>query len=659
MQMTHAFLAFILGVNPLTGAIAQAAEAVPGPAASVIAEPDTRDSRSGPLQMLRQLFGGASVQPALLMPDDAFKLDVTVVDAQTVAAQFTPAPGYYLYRERISIRVLEPASVSIAGIAFPTSKTKADPTFGDVEVYTVGFSAQITLARSDQRALRTRLQLTYQGCSERGVCYPPIDKVIDLSLPAVNAASVGHKSSMSPPAGSALPSQRNTLTGQGGWFDGTRSVTLLESGHPGWIVAGFFLFGLLLALTPCVWPMYPILMGIIAGQDARLDKTRAFWLSATYVLGMALTYAAIGVVAGLTGSLLSTVLQTPLAMTAMATLFVALALSMFGLYELQMPTSLQSRLSPIAGSTSRRAAGVAAMGSLSALIVGPCIAAPLAAALLYIGQTQDVILGGVALFAMAMGKGVPLLAAGTSLGSWLPRAGPWMGSIKRFLGMFLLAGALWMIAPLLPMSILMASTGLLLAISATLLLFNRVPARKLRWQDRIGKGIGTVVLAAGTIYIVGAFAGSRQFLAPWAGLQGESNSQAVAALPFERIDNLADLEARLAQTTADRRIVMLDFYADWCVTCKEMEYRTFSDQDVRLRLEGVVLLQADVTANSAQHKALLARFGLFGPPGILFFDRTGREMTELRLIGFPMCHGLSTCWIRCGDKILWTVARCI
>jgi thiol:disulfide interchange protein DsbD len=626
-------IALLLSLHPLASWAQEA-----GPFSSATTEKAA--SGTSPLQSLKRWFGGDS-EPELLPPEQAFTVQVRVRDATSLIAEFEPAKGYYLYRDRISFKMVEPAAMQVADVVLPKGEMKADPTFGKVEVYHTPFAAIVNLKRPADAATKGRVHFSYQGCSDLGVCYPPIDKTFDFVLPAM-ALAPGGATAVSPEGPKRSASASSLVrpaadsaftTPLSGWLDTNRSAALFEGSSFGWVVAGFFGFGLLLSLTPCVWPMFPILSGIIAGQGASISRSRAFWLSAAYVLGMAVTYAAAGIAAGLSGSLLSTALQTPWALGAMAALFVILALSMFGLYEFQLPAFLQSRVASASNRISKRtSASVFAMGSVSAIIVGPCIAAPLAGALLYIGQTQDVVLGGTALFAMALGKGVPLLAVGTSLGSLLPRSGTWMKSIKVFVGVLLLAAALWTVSPFIPLSINMALAGVILILYATYLRAFDALAPDAGGVARIGKGLGVLGLLIGSIYLVGALSGSRSFLQPLAGIGGSIENETAARLPFERINSVEELDARLQQAAG--RNVMLDFYADWCVSCKEMEHFTFSDPAVRARLQNVVLLQADVTKNSAEDKRLLSRFGLFGPPGIIFFDQAGQEIKGRRVIGY-------------------------
>ncbi|MDE2583843.1 MAG: protein-disulfide reductase DsbD, partial [Betaproteobacteria bacterium] len=401
-------------------------------------------------------------------------------------------------------------------------------------------------------------------------------------------------------------------------------------------VSTFFGFGLLLALTPCIFPMIPILSGIIVGQGHHVSRSKSFLLSLAYVLGMAVTYAALGVAAGLTGTLLSAALQNPWVLGAFAGVFVVLSFSMFGFYELQLPSFLQSKLTEEASHLhGGHLAAVFAMGALSAVIVGPCVAAPLAGALLYIGQTGDALLGGSALFAMALGMGVPLLLVGLSAGTLLPKSGPWMEAVKKAFGVILLSTALWLVAPVLPPALVMAGWALLLIIPAVYMhALDPLPPQARGWL-RFWKGIGIVMLLAGAALVVGLAAGSRDPLQPLKAL-ADSGAPTTAQgsqgpLAFTRVKSVADLDARVK---AAGKPVLLDFYADWCVSCKEMERFTFADAKVRARLAGFTLLQADVTANSEDDKALLQRFNLFGPPGIIFFDPSGKEINGLRVVGF-------------------------
>jgi thiol:disulfide interchange protein DsbD len=415
--------------------------------------------------------------------------------------------------------------------------------------------------------------------------------------------------------------------------DEARFEQALSSGNFLLTLAIFFGAGILLAFTPCVLPMVPILSGIIVGEGRSIAKAHAFGLSLSYVLGMALAYTAIGILAALTGTLLSAALQNPWVLGTFAAVFVALALSMFGFYDLQLPAVFHSK---VAAASSKlkggEIAGVVLMGVLSAAIVSPCVAAPLAGALLYISQSQDVALGGAALFSLALGMGVPLIAVGVTEGALLPKSGHWMKAVKKFFGWMLLGLAIWIVAPVVPVAAQMLAWAALLIIGATYLHALDPLPHDASGYARLWKGVGVIALLAGAALVIGVLTGSRDVLQPLAGLRvGETSGAPAQQVRFERVSTAAELDARLKTVNQP---VMLDFYADWCVSCKEMERFTFSDAKVRTELAQMVLLQVDVTKNTAEDQALLKRFRLFGPPGIIFFDKSGREIPGLRVIGF-------------------------
>jgi len=570
---------------------------------------------------------GGSQQATFLPPDQAFVLQVRARDADTLQADFTIAPGYYLYRDKISFTVAEGAT-KITAVKLPEGELKQDPNFGATVVYHQSFQAEIKLNRSSKEAVHLALNTSYQGCSDKGLCYPSQDKVLQLDLPRASQST-----QTLPPTSSdtrtAVAIETPPQT------DNSKIAQLFKSGSFWLITTFFFGAGLLLALTPCVFPMIPILSGIIVGRGHKITRMHAFLLSLTYVLGMAITYAAAGIAAGLTGDLISNALQTPWVLGSFAALFVLLSLSMFGFYELQLPSAWQSKLSD----TSNRLhgghlSGVFVMGALSAVIMGPCVAAPLAGALLYISQTHDAVLGGVALFALALGMGAPLLLIGTSAGALLPRAGAWMDGVKRIFGVMLLALAIWIIQPLLPVAAQMLLWGILLIFSAIYLHALEALAQQANGWHKLRKGLGLLMLLVGIAYLVGALSGARDLLRPLDSVCAvcKADTQISAPLAFTRITGLADLQQRVAK--ANGQIVMLDFYADWCVSCKEMERLTFTDPAVQSRLKSAILLQADVTRNSAEDKELLKKFGLYGPPGILFFDVQGKELADFRVVGY-------------------------
>lgn len=596
------------------------------------------------------LLGGAQ-KPTFLDPDKAFKATISVRSPQTLVAHFKIAPGYYLYRNQMDFKLVgnlpSAANVKIANVSMPQGEMKNDPNFGDVEVYHQSFPVVITLERLTKAAQQISVEVNYQGCSEKGLCYPPITKRINVMLtvviPIMNrsplkdaALSTAPAPSTPVPAATTQPSPQSAADadtpGDTPQNENSRIVEILKQGSFWLVVSSFFAAGLLLAFTPCMFPMLPILSGIIVGRGHHVTHLHGFILSLAYVLGMALTYAAVGVAAGFSGTLLSTALQNPWVLSSFAAVFVLLSLSMFGFYELQLPSALQSRLANTSNKLhGGHLSGVFAMGALSAIIVGPCVAAPLAAALMYIGQTHDAVLGGVALFALAMGMGLPLLLIGASAGTLLPKAGAWMESVKRFFGVLLLAVAIWLISSLIPVSIQMLLWAVLLILSAVHLHALDALPHTSSGMHRLWKGIGILALLLGIAYLIGALSGARDILRPLGSI-GSAQAEMVPHLPFIRIKNTAELDARIAQ--ANGKPVVLDFYADWCVSCKEMERYTFSDPNVRAKLGNVLLLQADVTANSADDKALLQRFGLFGPPAILFFGLQGQEKTNTRVTGY-------------------------
>ena len=559
---------------------------------------------------------GVKKQPDFLPPDQAFVLNVKVRDAKTLQANLDVTPDYYLYKNKISF-TLDGNAAKISAINLPKGELKHDQNLGDVEVYHHPFQANIVLDRTNITAFPITLNASYQGCSEKGLCYPAQNKVFKINLPSV-------EQNTAPTVPSAVSSAGNNT-------ENSKIAALFKHGSFWLVISFFFGAGLLLALTPCVFPMIPILSGIIVGRGHKITKMHAFILSLAYVLGMAITYAAAGVAAGLSGDLISSALQTPWVLGSFAAVFVLLSFSMFGFYELQLPSAWQSKLSD----TSNRLhgghlSGVFAMGALSAVIMGPCVAAPLAGALLYIGQTHDAVLGGVALFVLALGMGAPLLLIGTSAGVLLPKAGAWMDGVKRFFGVLLLALAIWIIQPLLPMGIQMLLWSILLIISSIYLYALDTLPHNAKGGHKLIKGIGLLAMLLGIAYLIGALSGARDLLHPLGSVY-KAEAQASPASLFTRIKGLAELEQQLK--TSNGKVVMLDFYADWCVSCKEMERFTFADPVIQAKLKSAILLQADVTANSPEDKELLKKFGLYGPPGIIFFDAQGHEMSDFRLVG--------------------------
>lgn len=559
-----------------------------------------------------------------LPPEQAFVLDVRALDARTLQVSYAIAPGYYMYREQFKF---EAKGATLGEVTMPKGKVKFDETFQkNVETYRDQFIAKVPVTSADGVF---ELAVTGQGCADKGLCYPPQTTLAKVNLSNPAAASIKLFSADASARGEPLSGAAPTAGG-----DAAELAAALRSGRFWAVVGVFFVAGLLLSLTPCVLPMLPILSSIIVGNGAAPSRGRSFALASSYSLGMAVVYTSLGVAAGLAGEGLAAALQNPWVLSLFALALVVFSLSMFGVYELQMPRALAGSLSQTSQRLpAGRLAGVFAMGGVSALIVSPCVAAPLAGALIYISQSRDVMLGGAALFALACGMSVPLLALGASAGVLLPRAGPWMDGVKHFFGLLLLGVALWTVQPILPANLVLALWGTLLIGGAIVFgLFVPTPgmARPRVW---LRKTLGAVAAVFGLLQLIGAASGGRDALQPLGHLAG--NLAAGAPIPrqesFQRVASVAELDAVLA--TAGRP-VMLDFYADWCVSCKEMERFTFNEPSVKQRLAGALLLRADVTQNNESDKALLRRFNLFGPPGIVFFDAQGKEIDGVRVIGF-------------------------
>ncbi|BAO31229.1 protein-disulfide reductase DsbD [Sulfuritalea hydrogenivorans] len=576
------------------------------------------------LLLLFALTGLARAEEPL-PPEQAFRFSARAIDARTIEARWQITDQYYMYRDKFKF-VLEGGTLGAAKL--PPGKIKEDEIFGKVETY----RKEVKILLPVEATGPVTLKAISQGCWDGGICYPPINQEAKLELAAA-ASTIGSTAPLAtpvavPPAPTpAMPASAPPVD------ESSRIAGLFKGGNFALVLLSFFGFGLLLSLTPCVFPMIPILSGIIVNHGHAVSHLRAFVLSLAYVLGMAVTYAAVGVAAGLSGTLLSAALQNVWVLGGFALVFVVLSLSMFGFYELQMPSVLQSRVSDTANRQGGSLPAIALMGALSALIVGPCVAAPLAGALLYIAQTGNATLGGAALFVMSLGMGAPLLLVGAFSRSLLPKSGPWMEGVKKFFGVIMLATALWLVSPVIPLWLQMLGWALLMVIPAIFLhALDPLPQHAHGWQ-RLGKGLGVMLLLGGAAMLIGVLGGAKDPLQPLGFLGG--GTAAVSPAPtFERVASIERLDARLAEAKAAGKPVMLDFYADWCVSCKEMERFTFADPQVAARMKQIVLLKADVTANTAADAALLKRFGLFGPPGIIFFDAAGRELNDLRVVGF-------------------------
>ena len=564
------------------------------------------------------LLGPVSNEDQFLPVDQAFVFTAIADGADRVLLDWQVAPGYYLYRHRTSAKTSTPG-FSLGEIAMPDGKKKTDEFFGDVEVYYGILTATVPVTRPTA-ASSFEVEVTYQGCADAGLCYPPVTKTVAIELPPPGTPST---SDVAP-----MISEQDRLS------------SLISGGNLLAILASFFGFGLLLAFTPCVLPMIPILSGIIAGQGAAATPSRSFLLSVTYVLGMALTYTIAGAAFAAAGQQAQAFFQQPWIIIAFAALFVVLALAMFGLFDLKIPSALETRLANVSGRQKAGSfVGTAVMGALSALVVTACVAPPMVAALAVIGQTGDILRGALALFVMAIGMGTPLLFVGIAGGRFLPHAGPWMTTIKALFGVLFLGVAVWMLERILPGALTLALWALLVIVGGYYFGgFGRTSAGAAA-PRLLARGLGLAAIVWGTIMMIGAAAGGHDPLQPLRGATlpgfgGQAGATASEALPFRRIASVGDLDRELAAAQAAGQPVMLDFYADWCVSCKEMEKYTFSVPEVQQDLAGFVLLKADVTANSEADQALFRRFGVYGPPTTAFFGTQGRECRAFRLVGY-------------------------
>ena len=592
-------------------------------------------------------FGGSS-QERVLDADEAFQLVVDVLNPSTVEARWTIAPGYYLYRSKFRLKLVENEKANITALDIPVGEPKDDPYLGQQEVFHREATLVAHLHRDSLSEQTVQIRADYQGCAEVGVCYPPLSQTVAIVLPALSAAAATVAPSPPPPVAAAAarpetalattlaspsPSGVGPTPAESREAEPDRLARLLGE-RRFWAIPAFLGFGLLLAFTPCVFPMIPILSSLIVGQGASLTRRKAILLSLTYVLAMATTYTVAGLLAALLGQNTQAWFQSPWVLGFFSILFLLLALSMFGLYDLQLPTRLQNRL--VDWSNRQRGGhhvGVAIMGLLSALIVSPCVAPPLIGALTFIAVTGDLVLGGAALFALSLGMGVPLLIIGASAGHWLPHAGHWMERIKLVFGVLLLAVALWLLERILPPTVTMVLWATLLIVTATYMgALQPIGHGAPPWRTLV-KGFGLVLLIYGILLLVGVAAGGRD---PWQPLRGvgliANAASPTKPLSFRGVKTVEDVDQALRSATG--RPVLLDFYADWCVSCKEMERYTFSDPEVQAVLARMIPLQADVTANDTADRDLLKHFGIVGPPAIVFFGSDGRERREYRVVGF-------------------------
>jgi thiol:disulfide interchange protein DsbD len=552
-------------------------------------------------------------------PEEVFFPDVLAIDGNTVEVGFRIIPGYYLYRDKLSVRSLSDG-VMAGQLELPEGKIKVDEFFGESEVYYNDVIGRLTLARATPDATQVELELGFQGCADAGLCYLPQTAVFSVELPA--ATAITDLTALRP----SVP----PVSEQG------RLAKLITEANIGWVLITFFGLGLLLAFTPCVLPMIPILTSIIAGEGHRTSPMRGFTLALSYVMGMALVYTAAGIVAAAAGAQLQATFNQPWVLILFSGFFVLLALAMFGGYDLQMPSGIQSRLASISGNQkSGTTIGAFIMGALSALIVTACVAPALIASLTVMAQSGDMVRGGLSLFAMSLGMGAPLLAVGAAQGHLLPRAGGWMVAVKASFGFMLLGLAIWMLSRILPGSITLALWAGLVFMAGVFMGGLTQLAADAPVSRKLGKGFGVLAVVYGLLLFLGALTGGSNPLKPLATINfGGTMVAEERHIEFRRIKTVDDLDRELETASSLGKTAMLDFYADWCVSCIEMETYTFTDAGVQAALENTVLLQADVTKNDEQDQALLKRFGVFGPPTIIFFGTDGRQRHGYEVVGY-------------------------
>ncbi len=598
---------------------------------------ETHEAAADPLQALAALgdeLGLDDQEDGILPPEQAFRFSAEALDGKHLKLHWDIADGTYLYQDKVKISI-SANGIQLGEYPMPQpdikkNSIKPDGNIGDVAVYHHAIDIKIPLVRATTDASEITVNVGYQGCADRGICYPPQKTSLKLALTEID------KLDSNPAAETPASSSSTAVSSMPQAQSEQDQIASMIAGESTWMVIGaFFLIGLGLAFTPCVFPMIPILSGIITGHGKDMTTGKAFSLSVVYVLAMAVTYTAAGVFAAMAGENIQALLQNPIALSAFALVFVALAFSMFGFYDLQLPSSLQTKLTEISNrQEGGHLTGAAIMGLLSALIVGPCVAPPLAGALIYIGQTGDAVLGGLALFAMSMGMGAPLVVIGTSAGKLLPRAGAWMDAVKAVFGVIMLGMAIYLLERVISETAAMFLWGALLVISSIYMgALNSLPEAASGWR-KLWKGSGLILLIYGALFLVGVAANGHDTLQPLRGIMGTTGgSSQTGHVAFKRIKSVADLEREVATAKAAGKPVMLDFYADWCTYCKVLEKDVFPHPKVRSALTGFVLLQADITEQDEQDKALQNRFSIPAPPALIFWDAQGQELNNYRLMG--------------------------
>ncbi|BCD61999.1 thiol:disulfide interchange protein DsbD [Nitratiruptor sp. YY08-26] len=546
------------------------------------------------------LFGFGFVQQGsvdIVPVEKAYKPSVAFHNG-ILEVNITMAPKTYLYKKEIKL--------FINGKKVDLKLPPAQKLHGE-EVYQKQLNFTVDVPKSGKQ----KVVLEYQGCNEVGICYPPQKKVYEF----------------------VQKSEKVQRTSKPKLSEEESIAATLKHESLGIVLLTFFGFGLLLALTPCVFPMIPILSSLIVGAK-NMNAKKAFFYSLVYVLAMSMTYTVAGVLAGLFGANLQSTLQNPVVITLFALIFVALAMSMFGFYEIGLPASWQTKLTKTSDEAGSKGGiiGVAIMGFLSALIVGPCVAPPLAGALIYIGQTGDAVLGGLALFAMSLGMGMPLLLIGTGAGKFMPKPGGWMEAVSKVFGVVMLGVAIWMLDRILPAQVTMLLWAALFIGSAVYLRALEGIEPGAHWFIYFKKSVGIIIFIYGVILMIGAFSGATSLIKPLANLSSSKPLQNIEKKElFQEVKEYQEFEKIVKST---KKPVLLDITAKWCASCKELEHNTFSDPKVQQKMEQFLTLRLDVTDNSPSDKEFLKKFGLYGPPAILFFDSNGKEKRGLRIIGY-------------------------
>ena len=572
---------------------------------------------------LRDAFGAISISNLEFVPvDEAFEPILTAIDSNRIEVAIRVKEGYYLYKEKISAEA--ESNIAQAGmLRLPNGKSKIDQYFGKMEVYYQDVFGELPIARATPEAMNLAIKLQYQGCADGGICYPPVTKMLTVSLPQASAGKALAAVALS----SAPPISEQA-----------RLAELIKNSSLFIMTLTFFGAGLLLAFTPCVLPMVPILSTIIAGEGKKVSAARGFSLSLSYVLGMALIYTVAGVIAAAAGVQLQASFNQPWVLTLFSAFFIILAGGMFDLYDLQIPSAIQNRLTNISkNQNSGTLIGAFMMGAISSLIVTACVGPALIAALTVIAQTGDIARGGAALFAMSMGMGTPLLIVGIVQGKLLPKAGPWMVTAKHAFGFMMLGLAIWMVSRVLPGGITLALWGILVVIVGIYVGGLMKLSENSSNIQKLSKGAGLISIIFGSVLLVGSLAGSDSLLRPLEGLKYTSSNRDIPehrGLKFQQVKTTADLDTALFNAAAEGKTTMLDFYADWCISCIEMEEFTFTKDAVKDALSNTILLQADVTANDQADQALMDRFNVFGPPTIIFFDADGSKRAGYEVVGY-------------------------